>query len=287
MNILSYRELVNDVPVLVMSAKGESELHRHTFFELVYVTEGAAEEFFEDGSARPLHKGDCFLVDLGHAHGYRMTGEGGDFSLINCLFLPALIDPSLADAKGFIEVMTLFLSRYQSAVTPKSGLLLYHDKSGFLGTLFERIRREFERKETGYTDIIRHLLLTVVITLVRGEIRHAECPPTPTKRVMRFVEEHYGERLTLGSVAKQLGFSLSYLSALFKKECGVCFRDYLAEVRMRRAATLLSATDMTIDTVAHLVGYDDPAFFYKQFGKFSGMTPKMYRTNAEDKNLIL
>lgn len=280
MNTLSFHELDSGAPVLVMSDRGESDLHRHTFFELVYVTGGEAEEFFEDGSTQHLSRGDCFLVDLGHAHGYRHCAGAEGFTLINCLFLPALIDPSLAGAESFAEVMTLFLSRYHSDIAPRSGQLLYHDKSGFLGGLFERIRREFERKEAGYTDIIRHLLLTVVITLIRDEIRHAQRPLTPTRRVMRFVEEHYNERLTLGAVSKRLGFSLSYLSALFKKECGQTFRTYLAEVRMRRAAALLSATDMTVEAVARLVGYDDPAFFYKQFQRFFGATPSSYRKSS-------
>lgn len=282
MRTLSYPELGGDCPVLIVPDKNAvCGLHRHSFFELVYVTGGAAEEVFEDGSVLPVSAGDCFLIDLGQAHGYRPTAKSEHFSLINCLFLPALFDPSLASAKNLPEVMAPFLSRTQCRIPETGRQFLYRDESGFVGSLIRRICREFERREVGYTDVIRHLLLTVLITLVRGELRRADAPPTPTVRVMRYVEGHYGERLTLGILAEKLGFSLPYLSALFKKECGVSFRTYLAGVRMKNAGTLLRGSDLGVDAVARLVGYDDPAFFYKSFRRFYGMTPRTYRTSKE------
>ena len=118
---------------------------------------------------------------------------------------------------------------------------------------------------------------TVLITLIRGELRRADSPTTPATRVIRYIEGHYGERLTLGRVADKLGFSLPYLSSLFKKECGMTFRDYLCGVRLKHGATLLRGSDLSIDAVARLVGYEDPAFFYKMFKKRFGMTPDAYR----------
>lgn len=278
---LSFPELDKNCPVLIVPDKNAANgMHRHSFFELVYITGGEAEEILEDGSILTVTAGDCFLIDLGRAHGYRPTAKSGDFSLINCLFLPELIDPSLASAKSFPEVMAPFLSRTQCRIPEDGRQFSYHDKSGFLGSLIGRICREFERREIGYTDMIRHLLLTVLITLVRGELRRADAPPSPATRVTRFVEGHYNEHLTLGAVAEKLGFSLPYLSALFKKECGVTFRDYLSGVRMKHAATLLCGSDLSVDAVARLVGYEDPAFFYKSFRKLYEMTPDAYRKTS-------
>lgn len=278
MNTLSFPELGENCPVLIVPDKNAANgMHRHSFFELVYITGGEAEELLDDGSVLPVRTGDCFLIDLGRAHGYRPTENSGNFSLINCLFLPETIDPSLASAKSFSEVMAPFLSRTQSRIAAEGGQAIYHDKSGFVGTLIGRICKEAERRETGYADMIRHLLLGVLITLVRGELRRADAPVSPATRVKRYIEGHYGERLTLGVVADRLGFSLPYLSALFKKECGVTFRDYLTGVRMKRAATLLRGSDLSVDAVARLVGYEDPAFFYKMFKRFSGKTPDAYR----------
>lgn len=278
MDTLFFPELRETCPVLIVADRSAATgMHRHSFFELVYITAGEAEEVLEDGTVLPVRAGDCFLIDLGRAHGYRPTEKSGDFSLINCLFLPELIDPSLPSAKSLSEMMAPFLSRTESRISEKERQEIYHDKSGFLGGLIGQIRREFERRETGYTDVIRHLLSTVLITLIRGELRRADSPTTPATRVIRYIEGHYGERLTLGRVADKLGFSLPYLSSLFKKECGMTFRDYLCGVRLKHGATLLRGSDLSIDAVTRLVGYEDPAFFYKMFKKYFGMTPDAYR----------
>lgn len=282
MHTLFYPELDETCPVLIVPDRNPSvEVHRHSFFELVYVTGGEAEEVLEDGKRLPIRKGDCFLIDLGRAHGYLPTERSGNFSLINCLFLPSLMDPSLSSAENFREVMAAFLSQTQSRLPTGNEQHIHHDDDGWIGSLIRRICHESERREIGYTDVIRHLLLTVLITLVRGELCRADVSPSPVTKIKSYIEGHYGERLTLGTMAEKLGFSLSYLSALFKEDAGVTFRAYLTNVRMKRAATLLCGSDLGIEAVARLVGYEDPAFFYKMFKKFSGTTPDAYRKSRD------
>ena len=73
-------------------APHNDEMHRHIFFELVYIVSGTATHYLMEETAR-LQPGDYFIIDTGSAHCYRGVR---DFQIINCLFLPEYIDRALA-----------------------------------------------------------------------------------------------------------------------------------------------------------------------------------------------
>ena len=138
--------------------------------------------------------------------------------------------------------------------------------------------REFETKKAGYAAVIRHLLTTALIYLLRNETTDEGNPGAKIAQSVRaYVEEHYASPLLLSEIAKQLNFSVPYVSMIFKRECGMTFRDYLIRVRIEKASHLLRATNATMREVAEQVGYTDPAFFYKAFRREMDMTPDDYR----------
>ena len=58
---------------------------------------------------------------------------------------------------------------------------------------------------------------------------------------------------------------------------GITFRDYLLKFRIEKACLLLRVSDMTVQEISRLVGYTDPAFFYKSFRRTTSETPDEYR----------
>lgn len=93
----------------------------------------------------------------------------------------------------------------------------------------------------------------------------------------RYMDEHYYENLTLGSVADKVGITAGYLSTLFTKMDGVGFIDYLNGVRVRHACTYLMQNYLKTYEIAYKVGYKDEKYFSKVFHKVTGQTPSEYR----------
>lgn len=81
-------------------------------------------------------------------------------------------------------------------------------------------------------------------------------------------------------LAEELGYSVSYLSTLFKKYFGGNFRDYLLDVRLERAKILLLSTEMKNYEVAAAVGIEDPNYFSVCFRRKYKTTPREFRTEA-------
>jgi len=77
-------------------------------------------------------------------------------------------------------------------------------------------------------------------------------PPVIT-RAKQFIQEHQGEDLSLGQVAKAVNTSTFYFCKMFKKATGVNFTDYLSRVRIEKAKNLLLNPNLRISEIAYEV----------------------------------
>lgn len=75
------------------------------------------------------------------------------------------------------------------------------------------------------------------------------------------IQQHYQESLRLEDVSNAVGFNATYFSAMFKKETGQNFMDYLTELRMNKAKELLCGDECSVQDVAEQVGYRDLKYF--------------------------
>lgn len=98
----------------------------------------------------------------------------------------------------------------------------------------------------------------------------------PVSVVKKYIDQHFAESITLETLAEQVHMNPTYLSVIFKKEEGVAYSHYLAQVRIRQAAKLLEKGEKAKE-VCRMVGYYDYRYFNKQFKKYVGMTPDTYK----------
>lgn len=99
----------------------------------------------------------------------------------------------------------------------------------------------------------------------------------PIREAKRYIQHHYSENITLEDVSAETGFSVSYFSALFKKETGEGFAKYLTRIRMEKAKDLLQETNLPVSKICTLVGYGDLKHFNQTFKKITSLSPGQYR----------
>lgn len=99
----------------------------------------------------------------------------------------------------------------------------------------------------------------------------------PIRVAKQYVQSHYSQNITLEDVCAATGFSVSYFSALFKKETGEGFAKYLTRVRMERAKELLQETNLSVAEICSRVGYVDLKHFNQTFKKVTSLSPGQYR----------
>ena len=94
---------------------------------------------------------------------------------------------------------------------------------------------------------------------------------------VRFINNHYREKIRIQDLAQHIGISRSYLVKLMKQETGMSPQEYLIDTRMKRASEMLIRTNDSIRNVADECGYDDALAFSKVFKAKFGINPSDYR----------
>lgn len=101
------------------------------------------------------------------------------------------------------------------------------------------------------------------------------------KNAIKYIEEHYTERLTLLEVAEQTYVSQWHLSKLLNKDTGHSFSDLLNMTRIKKAQELLGDQSLRIGKIAEMVGFLDMAHFSRVFKKITGVSANEYRNMME------
>lgn len=95
--------------------------------------------------------------------------------------------------------------------------------------------------------------------------------------VVKFVDEHFCEDISLKWLANNFWIEHKYLSKLFKKYVNEGYVEYITKKRMNLAKKMLAEEELTISEIARKVSYDDTNYFTVVFKRNVGITPREYR----------
>jgi len=98
------------------------------------------------------------------------------------------------------------------------------------------------------------------------------------KQILQHIHTHYSEELSLKLLGQLYHTHPVYLGQLFHKETSQTFSDYVNRYRIGKAKELLAESNLKTQSIANKVGFWDSNYFYKQFKKYSGVSPTEYRT---------
>lgn len=97
-------------------------------------------------------------------------------------------------------------------------------------------------------------------------------------KVLEITEERFTDsELSIGAIAKELSYNAKYISHLFKVQMGVNYSEYLRNIRIKYAVSLLEYGVDSVKNVAFLSGFTDQLYFSTVFKKVIGVAPKEYK----------
>ncbi len=148
-----------------------------------------------------------------------------------------------------------------------------------LGKLYETYESYFALLKMLYSKKGKESILAFFeellkkISLINQNSKQPYGKEKALERITLYIEKHFMESsLSIEELSKELGYSHSYIYALFKKS-GTTFIKTLTKFRMEEAKRLLADPSNRIVQIASKVGYDDPYYFSTCFKKYFGSSP--------------
>ena len=126
-------------------------------------------------------------------------------------------------------------------------------------------------------DIIKSSIyaLTVAVNQLVAASGEKKFQDERLTEILNYINTNY-LTVTLDELEEQFHLSKPYLSKYIKEKSGKTFGELVKNVRMKKARTLLKGGNMTVESIAEKVGYQNVEHFTRLFKKKYGMTPKRF-----------
>lgn len=216
------------------------------------------------GQKRRVEKGDLVVIDCREYHRYR-TEPGGEWVLFWVHFAgPAAFD------------FARLLNRGQFPVTklPPEQFAPYQSRLITLCGCREHIT------ELGVNQVLTELMTDLIYRQNEQRQQGTASNQEAVERALSYVENHYGEPLTVEVLAEKAMLSKYYFIRIFHKMMGLTPHQFILQVRVNEAKKLLLRTGLPVSRVAELCGFCDGKNLVQHFKKITGMTPMSFRKNT-------
>ena len=105
------------------------------------------------------------------------------------------------------------------------------------------------------------------------------------ERVMTAINHNLNNAdLSVDKIADEVGISRVHLHRKMKELTGQTPHDFIRNIRMKKAATLLASADMNVSEVMYACGFSNAASFSTVFKKMYGMSPREYMNEHQEKD---
>lgn len=247
--------------------------HYHPEFELTYIIKGEGRRIVGD-SHESFLEGDLVLLGSQLPHSWvTEQKENTDCQAIVIQFSPVFITPFLAysESKGIKQLLD----------KAQNGLYFPKAEADILNKIEALVTKVGVYKITSLLEILANLCEMEVKTLSSPTFQIIESKHNEKRinQVFQYIQNNFTQTsLSVEHAAQQIHLTKGAFCKFFKNTCGKTFSDYINDVRIAYACTLLFDSDKAISLVAIESGFENLAYFNRVFLKKKGIAPRDFRT---------
>ena len=235
--------------------------HLHTSAELLYIESGEAA--LTTGTLEyKLFRGDFVFIMPSMLHCITPVTDGTTVYVI--------------DMK--VELIADIVKRY-SGLRPASPVLKALDVPKTLLYALSAISVERDKN-------IAYAWANLMVNIVTSKLRFAEIHDGVTSdlsnRVLTYLSLNFREQISLDQLSEAMGVSRFHLSHLFSNKLGIGFKEYLNNLRVECAKSILRSTDVPVSEVYAASGFENQRTFNRVFRDSTGQSPRNYRMGRDE-----
>ena len=262
------------------SFPGES----HDFWELVCVDRGEIDALAGDRRLT-LKKGNILFHKPNEFHNVLTNGKVS----------PSLVVIGFECHSPAIKSFEDQLMSVQDTEKELLAQIIVEARNTFSGRLDDPYQEELifnsEPLTFGSAQLISHYLEQLMIHLYRRYFSYslpvrssrflaeASSGNDTYNRIVRYMEEHLGERMTIDRICRDNLVGRSQLQKLFRdtKGCGVI--EFFSMMKIDTANQMIRDNQLNFTQIADRLGYNSIHYFSRQFKQITTMTPSEYATS--------
>ncbi len=248
--------------------------HWHKEIEIILLTKGEVELLL-DGEKLLLQEGDIIFVNSRQLHQYTsLTDEVNYYAYVfpmeslkfkdNDITQTSIIEPLLGQELRFPTRLSTSNPCYEK-----------------IRDCIAQIIRANEQQDECYQLLTKAYLYEIIGLLSQNGLLTRELTAYKElgtyRKILRYIEEHYQERITVPAISAYLGMSPNYFSAYFTRHFGKNFVEFLIHYRIEKACVLLTTDDCSVTQAALQTGFENISYFIKKFKSVTGVTPATYK----------
>jgi len=152
----------------------------------------------------------------------------------------------------------------------------------FSVTETEQLKKWYLSEDPTDHLMLKGELYRVVCEFLRITAKRDEGPSKPVADAIGYIRTHLTANLTVRDTAAAALCSRSKLAELFRAEIGQSVAQYIEDLLMSEAQTMLLYSDASIGEISDTLGFCDQFYFSRRFRRRFGLSPKNYRKQKNE-----
>lgn len=253
------------------SQGGGVKNHQHPYYHMIFVLTGKLN-FTIDEKTFTVDSENCVLIPRKNNHTYINNDE---------------------TTVEYLEIKFSLTKDSLDSQLCRRGVCVSDNK--IIGMLFRQILNEYATFDNRSEQATASYLLALLNLFGESERHNREQQfryidasdySKLSQQIIKYLEEHYHEDLSLDSLAAALNRNKSYLCDSFRKDTHSTILDSLNFIRIRKAAELVVYSEYNLTRVSELCGFASVSHFNRVFLKYVGITPGQCRRAYPSEILI-
>ena len=232
--------------------------HRHSFFHLVFFTEGGGKHTI-DFNHFHLYPNQIYFMVPGQVHAWNFEGKVDGF----------IVNFTKDFFQYFLNVSEYITSFSFFKGSPKDSVLNMSQETGnVLIQKFTDILAQSTQNKVYKYDLIRVQLLEIFMLIAQNndqanQNRQRTMPNTIVQSFQELIEKNYIDLRKPGEYAKLLAVTPNHLNALTKEHLGMQAGEVIRDRIILEAKRLLVNVDLSVSQIAYKLQFSDSSYFTK------------------------
>lgn len=242
------------------------DLHSHPHYEFYFLEKGE-RSFFIESTLYLAKENTVVIVPPYIMH----KTEGGPFSRINVDFSDDIFDEKEKIILSELSKIMVF------PLLPDNGETIRRILYTMLSAGENPVAQDKEaltlcaKALVGCLYVFRTALDKAERVTVGGRIK------PHTLKIIKYINENYRKKLTIGMLASIFTLSESCLSKTFKRETGYNVSEFILNTRINEAKHLLCSSNLSVNEIAFELGFSSANYFGLIFKQKVGVSPLGYK----------